>query len=213
MGGRGQGIRVIMPSGATGTAYDLTDKYKDYTLKQYENAIRNRKSEYVGIFDNNGKLVYAGTSRNAGSVAFPSDKARGADTLTHNHPYYGGRTVGGTFSGEDVMNHSAFGMRQTRAVSNGPNENTYILRNRAGSRQNSAEMFKYAARNSNASGNPQRIMSKAWDNAQEKAQRRGKSVPESKRGQVELGSLKQVWKSKSVSDYGYEYIEIKKKGV
>lgn len=53
--------------------YDKTDKYKGMTMHEFENAIRDKKTEFIGIYDKNGKLIVAGTSGNKGSVAVPSN--------------------------------------------------------------------------------------------------------------------------------------------
>ena len=115
--------------------YDKTQKYQGMSKHQFENAIRDKTVEYIGIFNDKGELVAAGTSYSPNAVSVPTNHPRWNEVhdLTHNHPYKPAnephRTIGASFSTADVTNHVMLGIKgETRAVSNGPNENTYIFR-------------------------------------------------------------------------------------
>lgn len=145
--GYGQGISTGGDSSRVSAFYDKTKKYQGMTIHQFENAVRDKSVEYVALFDRDGKMIVAGTSNNKGSVAIPTGhpKFQEAVTLTHNHPYQGGRIIGGSFSGADIQTHLRLGLKgETRAVSNGFNENTYIFRAKQGTKQNKKEMTSIA---------------------------------------------------------------------
>lgn len=126
--------------------------------------------------------------------------------MTHNHPYNNGRVIGGSFSGADVQSHLRFNLGETRAVTNGPNEHTYIFRNKKGSSQKQKQMAKIA-RNFDSKYN--REASKSVDKVTKKLSKKGKSLG-NKQGQVYIGTAKRLWKNANVQQYGYEYIEVKK---
>ena len=194
--------------------YDMTDKYRGMSLHEFENAIRDKNVEYIGIFDGDGNLVVAGTSHNPNKVAIPErhPKFKEGQTLTHNHPYKPtndpNRTIGASFSDADVRNHVLLGFKgETRAVSNGPNENTYIFRAKAGAKTNKESMLKYAGEFK------ARFDKKATANLNKVTKRlakEGKTLTPGQKNQVQLGAAKRVWKSYVVKKAGYEYIEIKK---
>lgn len=214
MGGRGAktdyGTITTGSDGAKATFYDLTDKYKDMPLHEFENLIRDRKHEYIGLADEHGNIIIAGTSYKEGSVAVPQNhpdfnKAR---TLTHNHPRNKERPIGATFSDADVINHAILSnvVNQTRAVSSGKNENTYILKAGNG-KINPAGLHKYA---SNISKKMDRIANEAIQKASKKFAKQGKKLTRSQANQIGLGSIKRVWKGDNVKKYGFDYIEVKK---
>ncbi len=189
--------------------YDLTDKYKGYSVHEFENAIRDKPTEHIGVFDKDGKLLVAGTSGNKGSVAVPTshEEFKNAYTITHNHPYQGGRVIGGSLSGADVQNHLSFGLKgDTRAVSNGPNENTYIFRARQGVKQNATRMAQIAH---DADTRYSQIYAKNIKKVTEKLAKQGKTLGD-KSEQVGIGAMKRVWKNAKVERYGYEYVEVNK---
>lgn len=194
--------------------YDKTDKYQGMSMHEFENAVRDKTVEYIGIFDGDGNLIVAGTSNNPHKVAIPSNHPRfqEAVTLTHNHPYKPAddpsRTIGASFSEADVRNHVLFGFKgETRAVSNGPNENTYIFRAKSGATQNRSDMLTYA-----------REFQPKFDSAatttlnavNKRLATQGKTLTVGQKSQVMLGAAKRVWKSHVVEKAGYEYIEVKK---
>lgn len=188
--------------------YDKTTKYKGMTMHEFENAIRDKKTEFIGIYDKNGKLIVAGTSGNKGSVAIPSNAPgfENAYTMTHNHPYDNGRVIGGSFSGADIQSHLRFNLGETRAVTNGPNEHTYIFRNKKGSSQSQKQMAKIAR---NFDRKYTREANKSVDKVTKKLSKKGKSLG-NKGGQVYIGTAKRLWKNADVQRYGYEYVEVKK---
>ena len=57
------------------------------------------------------------------------------------------------------------------------------------------------------------IGGKAVEDVRKRLKSQNKTLPNHRVDQVFYGSVKTVWKNKAVSDAGYEYIEIKKKGV
>lgn len=194
--------------------YDKTDRYKGMSVHEFENAVRDKTVEYIGLFDDKGNLVVAGTSYNPGRVAIPTNHPnfKEVQTLTHNHPYKPvddpNRTIGASFSDADVRNHVLFGFKgETRAVSNGPNENTYIFRAKSGAKQNNTAMLKYTSEfkdrfNKKAVANLNKVNSRLA--------KEGKKLTEGQKNQVTLGAAKRVWKNHAVGKAGYEYIEVKK---
>lgn len=203
------------PAGAGGVFYDRTSKFAGMSLHEFENAIRDRKTEYIGLFDAEGNLIVAGTSGRKGSVAIPTGHPgfSKAVTLTHNHPSTDGRGIGGTFSEADVINHAWLQMtdraqlRQTRAVANGKGENTYIIRN--GANANAAKLHKIA-HNIRSSG----TMSKTGQSVLDAvtnivALKHGKSLSPIEQNAIYLGGMKRVWKNET-GNAGFDYIEIKK---
>lgn len=218
-GGRGAsssygGDRNTGGNGRPMKFYDKTQKYQGMTKHQFENAIRDKTVEYIGIFNDKGELVAAGTSYNPNAVAVPTNHPRWNEVhdLTHNHPYKPAnepnRTIGASFSGADVANHIALGIKgETRAVSNGPNENTYIFRAKAGAKQNSTRMAKYADA---ADKKWHKAYSQKLNQVEKRLSKQGKKLTAGQRNQVVYGSAKKVWQSHVVEKAGYEYIEIKK---
>lgn len=209
MGGRGAKTDYgTMPTGAQ--FYDLTDKYKGMPLHEFENKIRDRKHEYIGLADEQGNIIIAGTSYKKGQVAIPQNhpdfnKSR---TLTHNHPYREDRPIGATFSDSDIMNHAILSnvLTQTRAVSGGKNENTYILKAGKG-KTNPEGLYKYA---SNVRDKKDKIANNAVLKARKKFAKQGKTLTRGQVNQIGLGSMKRVWKGDNVKKYGFDYIEVKK---
>lgn len=190
--------------------YDKTSKFKGMDLHEFENAIRDKKTEYIGIFDKDGNLIIAGTSGNKGSVAIPSNHPDFSKihSLTHNHPYSDGRIIGGSFSEADVQNHLRLNIPgETRAVTNGPNENTYIFRAKKGTKQNVNGMVVTASK---VGRDYKSQAQKALDKVNKKLRKQGKSL-NGKTNQVYIGTAKRLWKNANVDRYGYEYIEVRKK--
>ncbi len=207
--GYGQGISTGGDDSRVSAFYDKTKKYQGMTIHQFENAVRDKSVEYIGLYDKDGKLIVAGTSNNKGAVAIPTGHPNFKDavTLTHNHPYKGRRIIGGSFSGADVQNHLRFGFKgETRAVSNGPNENTYIFRAKKGVNQNTEKMTSIANKmNSRYKATAQKTL----DAVRKDLSSRGKSL-NGRDNQVYIGTAKKLWKKANVNRYGYEYIEVNK---
>lgn len=207
--GFGQGINTGGDNSRVSAFYDKTDKYVGMSIHQFENAVRDKSVEYVGLFDKNGNLIIAGTSNNKGAVAIPTGHPNFKDaiTLTHNHPYQGGRIIGGSFSAADVQNHLRLGLKgETRAVSNGPNENTYIFRAKKGVSQQTKRMIAVADKMNNRYKS---TANKMLNKVRKDLSAQGKSL-NGKDNQVYIGAAKKLWKSTDVSRYGYEYIEVNK---
>lgn len=220
MGGRGAASGYSGPGSTSGNGkgarrfYDKTSKFKGMSIHEFENAVRDKKVEYIGIYDDKGKLIVAGTSYNSHAVNIPTNHPEfsKAHTLTHNHPYnptdepY--RTIGASFSETDISNHIRMGFKgETRAVSNGPNENTYIFRAKAGAKQDNLRMYKHMAK---IKGQWQRKGNQKVDDINKRLAKQGKSLSPSQRKQVLYGMVKKGWQSIEVKASGYEYIEIKK---
>lgn len=194
--------------------YDKTQKYQGMSMHEFENAVRDKSVEYIGLFDGDGNLIVAGTSNNPHKVAIPSNHPRfkEAQSLTHNHPYKPAddpnRTIGASFSEADVRNHVIFGFKgETRAVSNGPNENTYIFRAKPGAKANSTAMLKVA---SGFEAKFHKGATTQLNKVTKRLAKQGKKLTPGQRNQVTLGAAKKVWKSHAVEKAGYEYIEVKK---
>lgn len=207
--GYGQGINTGGDRARVSAFYDKTSKYKGMSIHQFENSVRDKGVEYIALYDKDGKLIVAGTSNNKGAVAVPTGHPRFKDavTLTHNHPYQGGRIIGGSFSDADVQIHLRFGLKgETRAVSNGPNENTYIFRAKQGVKQNAKQMTAVA----NKIGNRYKSEApKRTEKVKNDLKKQGKSL-NGKDNQVYIGTAKRLWKNAKVERFGYEYIEVNK---
>lgn len=207
--GYGQGVNTGGDSSHVSAFYDKTKKYQGMTIHQFENAVRDKSVEYIALFDKNGNLLVAGTSYNKGAVAVPigHPKFKEAVTLTHNHPYQGNRIIGGSFSAKDVQNHLRFRLKgETRAVSNGPNENTYIFRAKKGAKQNIQKMTSIADK---MNVRYEATAQKTLDSVKKDLSSRGKSL-NGKDNQVYIGTAKRLWKKANVNRYGYEYVEVNK---
>lgn len=204
------------PRGAGGTFYDRTDKFKGMKLHEFENAIRDRKTEYIGLFDANGDLIVAGTSGRNGSVAIPTGHPEfsKAVTLTHNHPSDGGRGIGGTFSEADVANHAflqmanhAPNLKQTRAVASGKGENTYIIQN--GANADTRALYQMATR-FKINNTLRKQGTKTLDAVRSVvALKYGKKLSSDEESSIWLGGIKRVWKD-NTAKVGFDYIEVKK---
>lgn len=194
--------------------YDKTSKYQGMTKHEFENAIRDKTVEYIGVFNDKGELLVAGTSYSPNAVGVPTNHPRWNEVhdLTHNHPYKPAnepnRTIGATFSTADVENHITLGIKgETRAVSNGPNENTYIFRAKAGAKQNKNAFLKHSQK---SEGVWNRDSAKKVKEVEKRLSKQGKTLSPSQRNQIVYGTAKHSWKSKAVERSGYEYIEVKK---
>lgn len=194
--------------------YDKTKKYQGMTKHEFENAIRDKSVEYIGVFNDKGELLVAGTSYSPNAVGIPTNHPRWNEVhdLTHNHPYKPAnephRTIGATFSTADVENHIGLGIKgETRAVSNGPNENTYIFRAKAGAKQNKSAFLKHSQK---SEGVWNRDAAKKVKEVEKRLAKQGKTLSDSQRNQIVYGTAKHSWKSKAVERAGFEYIEVKK---
>lgn len=130
-GGRGAsssygGDRNTGGNGRPMKFYDKTNKYQGMSKHEFENAIRDKTVEYIGVFNDKGELIVAGTSYSPNAVGVPTNHPRWNEVhdLTHNHPYKPAnepnRTIGATFSTADVENHIALDIkgetRQTKTL-------------------------------------------------------------------------------------------------
>lgn len=218
-GGRGAssshgGDRNTGGTGRRMKFYDKTAKYQGMSKHEFENAIRDKTVEYIGIFNDKGELIVAGTSHSPNAVAVPTNHPRWGEVqdLTHNHPYRPAnephRTIGASFSTADVTNHIYLGIKgETRAVSNGPNENTYIFRAKPGAKTYPNKMLQHASRAENAWN---REMNKTLSKVEKRLAKQGKQLTPGQRKQVIYGTAKRPWQSSAVQSAGYEYIEVKK---
>lgn len=209
-GGRGAYSHTGASSKSGGKAgyHDVTAKYGHMSLHEFEDAIRNKKTEFAGYFDKNGKMIVAVTSGNKSSVAVPVNNPRFGETYTatHNHPIEADRPIGGTFSSADIRNMLTYGHHEKRAVAGGNNEYTYIMR--AGNKANYTEMRKTVA-TIDAQGKLNEAGRKGLNKAKKQFAKKGKKMTSSQANQIYIGSIKKVWKDVS-SKHGFEYIEIKK---
>lgn len=206
-GGMGGGTGAGGANGKGGIFYDKTSQFSGMSLKQFEDNIRGKSVEYVGLFESeSGQLIIAGTSNSKGHVAIPAMPA-GTDyskiTLTHNHPSGAERgNIGGTFSPADVENHARMGFAQTRAVTSGTGEHAYILRTTANS--DSSKLLK------NIPNVESNIRSKGNALVKIVEKNIGTKLEKSQQTAVYLNSLKRMW-AKAATDAGYEYY-VQKKG-
>jgi len=212
MGGRGASSgrsHSMSGGGRTIQFHDVTQRFKGMDVHEFENAIRDYKTEYAGVFDKNGVLIQAVTSGKQGSTAIPPSGSA-ANVLTHNHPYHGDRRVGGTFSEADITILGKYSnLDSVRISTNGVHENTYIMRK--GKNANPTKLKDLAEKSKNGGqGSMQDIGKKALAKHAANMKKKGYSDVEiaNKKKQLYLGPMKQYWKT-NAEKAGYEYIEVK----
>ena len=213
MGGRGAaGKWKTVSNGGGGKAppFHEIKSLEGLTVREFEDKVRTRKNEYVGLVNKQGAVYLAGTSYRTGSVGIPIGHPdfKKSVGFTHNHPSSGDRMIGATFSDADVKNMATFKHSFVRACASGPNENTYILRTKKGARHNYSALRTYAAKSENRI---KHIVNSEYDKAQTKLNAKGKFLSQKRKSQIALGAAKKVWKSPEVQKAGFEYIEIKKR--
>lgn len=212
MGGRGASYKgsVSTEGGKGGTFYE-SKQYSGMSLHDFENAIRNKDKEYIGLVDKDGNIIVAGTSGKSGSVVIPTThpEFNNAVGMTHNHPSNPNRPIGGSFSQADVENMAILKHQFIRAVAGGKNENTYIIRAKNGTVQNSKKLLKYA-QTIGSDKSSSKIGIRAVNSAEKVAAKKGKTLTSAQKNQIYIGSQKRVWKSSTVIKSGYEYIEVKR---
>lgn len=190
--------------------YDKSDRYRGMTYLEFENRIRGRKNEWIGLYDENGKIVIAGTSYSNGSVAIPTTHPdfNKISNLTHNHPSDGKtRHFGGPLSEADVLNGLALGLNNSRAVAR---EKTYVLnKGKTTTSAGTRKLYKRADKISRQDvWNKQ--ANKTILNVQKRLKAQGKSLSGRSQDQIYLGAGTRIWKN-AVQGTGYNYIEIKNK--
>ena len=212
MGGRGakstygkKGI-TTGDSGRPLTFYDKTDLFKGMTVQEFENAVRDRKVEYIGLYNDDGKIMIAGTSYNKGGVAIPTEHPdfNKINSFTHNHPYQGGREIGGSFSGADARAGTFFGAKTIRATSK---EKTYVLRPKNPSASQKATMYNRATK---VDSKWREEASKRVARVKKQFEKSGKKWTSAMENKVYLGYGTRLWKNLTRNS-GYEYVEIKQK--
>ena len=212
MGGRGSsgaGKRTTGTgvNGGSKAFYDLTANYAGMSLHQFENAIRDKKSEYLGGFDANGNLVVAGTSYLKGSVALPTGHPdfNKITTLTHNHPSNTDRPLGGTFSQADVKVLGTYPhLNSVRVVANGRGEHSYIMQKITG-RANPQGLLNDAG--SSAMRTKMRNMGNA--NMVRVQASVGRKLTPSEASRAYIGVIKKDWVDFAEKN-GYTYTPLKK---
>lgn len=216
MGGRGASSSG-KSSGSLGTGrgggmfYDRTDKFQGMSLHEFENAIRGKSVEYIGVFDSGGKLALAGTSYNKGSVTVPARDPRFPQNdavITHNHPSGGGRGLGGTFSEADIKMLAQTNAKSIRAVANGRGEHTYIMQ-KSTTRTADTHGLARAVQNVETSGAMKAAGNKALDTVRKKFKASGKTLTTEQTNSIYLGGMKNVWRDVANKN-GYDYVPLKK---
>ena len=76
--------------------------------------LTNKDGYAIAYFDGDKDSV---AFRMPKGYGYSNKEGRAGIVLTHVHPAYYDRTIGGGFSDADVMNHIGFGFGETRAVS------------------------------------------------------------------------------------------------
>ena len=187
--------------------YDKTNQYKGMTIQEFEKATRNRKSEYIGIADDTGRIIIAGTSFNKGSVAIPTTHPLFKDnlTMTHNHPAENGRYLGGSFSSADVVNGIALKFKVVRANAN---EKTYIISRNTKATQ--AQINRLYKRATTSDARWSKTANKRLSAVNKKIKGKGKSLSPKAVKQITLGYGTRLWKELT-KNTGYTYTEIRAK--
>lgn len=181
--------------------YDKTDKYRGMHYLEFEEKIRGKNVEYIGLYDENGKIVVAGTSYNSGAVGIPTSHPdfNKATRLTHNHPADSTRVLGGSFSSADVVNNSLLNLNSTRAVAT---EKTYTIQKSKSFKNSDRKRMIKRASTSDAK----------WDSGANKllAKVNKSSLTHENIQTIKLGYGTRVWKNLTKNS-GYDYIEKKVK--
>ena len=186
--------------------YDRTELYRGMSRQEYERRIRNRKVEWIGLYNENDEIVVAGTSNNKGAVAIPTTHPdyKKATRMTHNHPAdMKNRYVGGSFSEADVLVATSRGMNSVRAVA--PENKDYQFARVRNTKTGTSRLYKNAIKvnNTNAYG---KAGSKAVSKIKAKFTRQGKTMSQKVYDQVYFGVGKQIWQQASKGT-GWEYSE------
>lgn len=186
--------------------YDKTKIYKGMSVEDFEARTGKFKSEYIGLYDDKGKIIIAGTSYDSGAVAIPTThpKFKQVNRMTHTHPSGKTRALGGSFSGADVTNTGLLKLKEVRARAN---EKTYIVRAKKGVRQAPKRLYAVGLQSD-----------KKWDaNAKKRLTaikkrfaKQGKTMSRKVEQEIYLGYGTRYWK-RSLGNTGYEYIEVRKK--
>ena len=186
--------------------YDKTNIYKGMSVTQFEERVGKYRSEYIGLYDDNGKIMIAGTSYDKGAVSIPTTHPdfKKINSMTHTHPIEGTRQLGGSLSGADVQNTAILNFKSVRARAP---EKTYMLRASKGTKQNAKKLYGIAT-----------LTDKKWDkNARtritkikKKLSQKGKKISGATENKIYLGYGTRYWK-RALTGTGYEYIEIRKK--
>lgn len=180
------------------------------SLHDFENAIRSKEHEYVGVFDEKGNLLIAGTSYRNGSVAIPNLDPRfaAAATITHNHPSGGDRGIGGTFSEADMKVLGATKINAMRAVANGKGEHTYIMQKSTTRTADPTALYNAATRIANTK-QMESTGSALVKRVEQKFAAQGKTMTQAQKSSIYLGAMKNTWKSVGAQT-GYDYTPLKK---
>ena len=178
--------------------YDKTDKYRGMHYLDFEEKIRGKNVEYVGLYDETGKIVVAGTSYNSEAVGIPTSHPdfNKATRLTHNHPADATRLLGGSFSSADVVNNSLLNMNSIRAVAK---EKTYTIQKSKTFKESDRRRMSIKALKSDT----------IWDKARKLLSKVNNGSLTHKNIQtIKLGYGTRVWKNLTKNS-GYDYIEKK----
>lgn len=215
MGGRGStsgaGKGKISGTNAFGQPrvfYDKTSNFQGMSMHEFENAVRGRKQEYIGGFDENGKLVVAGTSNNKGAVVVPTGhpEFKNIKTLTHNHPSDTNRPVGGTLSEADVKILGKYhNLNSMRAVASGKSEHSYIMQKSSNKTANHNGLLTDATFAEN-SGRLARMGNEAVAKFQKSV---GRPLTTAEINSAYIGGMKNAWKDIARRN-GFDYIPLKK---
>lgn len=217
MGGRGsasaagKGGGKIAGTNAQGQArvfYDRTARFAGMSMHEFENAIRGRSHEYIGGFDDNGKLIVAGTSNSRGSVVVPTGHPEFSriTTLTHNHPTDSTRPLGGTLSEADVKILGRYSnLNSMRAVASGRGEHSYIMQKSSGKTANHAGLMAAAIR-AETSGKLAAMGRQAVIKYQKNV---GRTLTQAETNQAYIGGMKNAWNAIARQN-GFDYVRLKK---
>ena len=186
--------------------YDRTELYRGMSRTEYERRIRNRKVEWIGMYDENDNILIAGTSNNKGAVAVPTTHPdfKKATRMTHKHPAdMKTRYVGGPLSEPDVMVATSKGFNSVRAVS--PENKDYQFARVRETKTGTSRLYKNAVKIASTNA-----YSKAGNQAVKKVNAKlksqGKNMSQKVYDQVYLGVGKHIWQNAQKST-GWEYSE------
>lgn len=176
--------------------YDKTDKYKGMDINEFKKTIKDRKVEWIGLYDEKGKIIIAGTSNNKGKVAIPTSHPSFSKVknMTHNHPSDGARPIGGTFSGADVKNHVLLKFKTTSAIAK---EREYYIKSNTNINSNKAYRVANKADN---------YLKTQGSKAIAKAKAKGIKMNNKTSSQIYLGTATKYWRE-NLKKVGITYSE------
>ena len=191
--GRGVGKLRPLPLAGQTPIYDGNKTNTKLTVDTWEDKNRGLNHEQLLMVGEDGfAAAYFDGGKTSVAFQVPADKDPSTLTLTHIHPAFYDRTIGGPFSDADMINHIIFGFKETRAVSV---EGVYSFK---GTRQSDANGFKKALQKRDAE------IDKNLDKAVKSLRDKGQTVDGKTYTDLFLRTHI-VWLNNNCRKYGYDF--------